>query len=66
MPLPFRRRSWPRLFADARMAIAYTQRAGSGHQIPGTHQTLRETLRNRNPEAFDEKFEDEFEECDYD
>ena len=32
----------------------------------GLHQKLRETLRNQNPEAFDEEFADEFDEFDYD
>ena len=32
----------------------------------GLHQKLHETLRNRNPEAFDEEFGDEFDEFDYD
>ena len=38
----------------------------AGHQMGGLHQKLRETLRNRNPEAFDEECADEFDEFDYD
>jgi hypothetical protein len=57
-----------RIVLAAGRTLADSMHALSGPEagLRGLHQKLRETLRNRNPEAFDKELGDEFDEFDYD